>query len=415
LFGAICSSLPLSRFGRKNTLLLSGVLFLFAFILLGTCKETESMVAILVSRAILGFANGLVIPSCQIYVSECTESHIRGTLGSLPALFMALGTLLCYVVGAFLPWHFLSYFCAAFPILMLTLIALLPESPAWLLTKGREEDAKRSLTWLRGGKDVMDELSRIQENIHRSATTSSSPVKSLRSLLKRPVLAPLFISMSLMFFQQWCGVNAVIFYTVTIFSEAGSSIEKNLATIVVGIVQFFATFISIFLVDKAGRRILLLTSGVIMTASLAAVGAFFYMKSQNEHYGLEFLPLLGLVVFMIGYSIGFASVPFVLMGELFPHEYRSLLGAVSSCFNLTNTFLVIKLFTNISTGVGLHGVFWIYASVALLSCVFVMVFLPETKGKTLEEIEAFFRKSNESTNNNGKVPVEMKIIKSETK
>ena len=130
-----------------------------------------------------------------------------------------------------------------------------------------------------------------------------------------------------------------------------------------------------------------------MAFSSGLIGTFFYLKDRELHDGLEFVPLMGFVIFMIGYSIGFASVPYVLMGELFPNRYRNLLGGISSNINLTHTFLVIKLFTNLETLAGLHGVFWIYDSSSVLSCAFVMLFLPETKGKTLEEIEAHFRKT----------------------
>ena len=112
------------------------------------------MVAILFSRGCMGFAVGLTMPSAQIYVSEVVESSIRGTLGSFPALFMALGMLVTYVVGAYLPWHYLSYFCAAFPVLFFISVSVLPESPTWLINNGNEEDALLGLQWLRNGKNV---------------------------------------------------------------------------------------------------------------------------------------------------------------------------------------------------------------------------------------------------------------------
>ncbi len=132
-----------------------------------------------------------------------------------------------------------------------------------------------------------------------------------------------------------------------------------------------------------------------MAVAMASVGAYFHLLDRGSHVGLELMPVIGLNIFMVGYSVGFASVPFVIMGELFPNRYRNVLSSISSSFNLTNTFLVIKLFTNLQTLIGLSGLFWLYAAVSLASSIFVAVALPETKGKTLEEIEAHFRKQEQ--------------------
>ena len=153
---------------------------------------------------------------------------------------------------------------------------------------------------------------------------------------------------------------------------------------------------SILVVDKAGRRILLLISGIVMAIPMASIGAFFYMFSDPETTNvelrsqLEWVPLVSLIVYMIGYSIGFACVPFLLLGEMLPARMRNLLGAAVSSFNLSMTFLVLKFFPTIHMSIGFHGLFWIYACFALAGSVFGFVFIPETKGKTLKEIEAHF-------------------------
>lgn len=147
-------------------------------------------------------------------------------------------------------------------------------------------------------------------------------------------------------------------------------------------------------VDRFGRRLLLLTSGLIVSCSLAAMGSFFYLKKEwgaavaTEKLG--WLPLVSLVVFFIAYSGGFANVPFILMGEMFPSRYRSTLGSISSSFNLVCTFAVVRGFPDMQVTLGQYGAFWLFMSCTLVGVVFIYFLLPETKGKTLEEIDRMF-------------------------
>ena len=158
--------------------------------------------------------------------------------------------------------------------------------------------------------------------------------------------------------------------------------------------------VSIFVIDKAGRRILLLISGIVMAMPLATLGAFFYVFSDHKavdhdlHTKLEWIPLFCLVVYMIGYSIGYACVPYLLLGEMLPGQMRNVLGAFVSAFNLLMIFMTLKLFPAMTLSIGFHGLFWIYAIFSLIGAAFGFFCIPETKGKTLEEIEAHFSKSD---------------------
>ena len=151
--------------------------------------------------------------------------------------------------------------------------------------------------------------------------------------------------------------------------------------------------------DRFGRRILLLISAGVVAISLASMGTFFYVKEQwGQQYAaaIDWLPLLSLVVFFVAYSGGFANVPFIIMGELFPSRYRSLLGPISSSFNLLCTFAVVRTFPEMQAALGKYGAFWLFMCCTLLSLLFVYQFLPETKGRTLEDIEHFFSKRHYS-------------------
>lgn len=154
MFGSLLSSFPLHWLGRKITLVVAAFLFTIAFSLQGVSYFIELTETIMVARFMCGFAVGLSIPAAQIYVSECSESSIRGALGSSPAVSMALGILLTYAVGIALPWHYLSFFCTAFAVILLVSVVFLPRSPAWLISHGKIDKAKKALEWFRPGQDV---------------------------------------------------------------------------------------------------------------------------------------------------------------------------------------------------------------------------------------------------------------------
>ena len=171
---------------------------------------------------------------------------MRGALGSFTAIFLALGILLTYVIGAFVRWNVLAWILAAFPALLVGAMCFMPETPAWLLTKNRESEAREALQFLRGEHtDVGPEFERLKANVMKGA---SGQQIHPRELLKGSVLKPLLISMALMFFQQFSGINAIIFYSASIFQEAGSTIDRFLSSIMIGVVQLIFTGISALLV-----------------------------------------------------------------------------------------------------------------------------------------------------------------------
>ena len=350
-------------------------------------------------------------------VSECSYAEIRGFLGSLPALFMAGGILLSYIMGAWLPWNQLAWASAVVPALLFVVMIPLPESPAWLLSKGRISEAEKALKWLHHQRRTpndslpveLQQISVYTVTSDTTQTTDSSTKKSesgfsRKELFRRPVLVPFALTFTLLIFQQISGIDAIIFYTVSIFHSAGSEIDDHLATIIVGLVQLVANFASLFVVDRAGRKPLLIASGALMCVALTALGTHFYLQKYGMDQGLGLLPLISLMVFMVGFSIGYCSIPFLLMGELIPEKQRRFLSSVAGSLNLGMMFVVIKTYHNLNNSLGEDGTFWLYSGVCLFSCFFVYFLVPETKGKSLTEIEELFELTQQSKrkNNNNK-------------
>lgn len=197
--------------------------------------------------------------------------------------------------------------------------------------------------------------------------------------------------MALLIFQVLSGFDAVLSYAVEIFETAESSIEGHLATLTVGVVQVIATAATLFLIDKLGRKPLLIASSLLMAASMGALAIYFFHERRGEAPNLGTIPLVALLVFTLGYSVGFGSVPFVLMGEIFPESHRSGLSAVAGSATLGMMFAVIKTYDGLRDTIRQEGVFGLYAGFCLMASFFVCALVPETKGRTLQEIEEYFK------------------------
>lgn len=199
----------------------------------------------------------------------------------------------------------------------------------------------------------------------------------------------LICSLGLMLFQQFSGINAVIFYTNNIFRSAGSDIDPVIATIIVGVVQTVATVISSMLLDKAGRRILLIQSCIIMGICLIVLGIYFKLKDDGvDVASLGWLPLLCLVLFIISFSLGFGPIPWMMMAELFPVEFRGAASGIAVVFNWCLVFIVTMCFPLMKDAIGIYSCFWFFAGFMIICFFFVIFLIPETKGKSVSQIQA---------------------------
>ncbi|WP_266143598.1 MFS transporter [Escherichia coli] len=259
----------------------------------------------------------------------------------------------------------------------------------WYISKNKTKRAHKALQWLRGkDADVTAELHEIEKN--HLDSIKNAPASAL-DLFNRSNIKPITVSMGLMFFQQLSGINAVIFYTVDIFRDAGSTIDGNLSTIIVGIVNLGSTFIATALIDRLGRKVLLYISAIAMNLSLLALGAFFFLKDTGydvQEYG--WLPLASFVIFVVGFSLGFGPIPWLMMGEILPAKIRGPAASVATAFNWSCTFIVTKTFSDLKGAVGPYGAFWIFSAICFFSLIFVKFCVPETQGKSLEDIERKF-------------------------
>lgn len=355
------------------------------------------------SRFILGFTCGIITVASPLYSEEISEVRIRGALGVYLDLMFNVGILYVYIFGAVLPYLWMSIASTILPVLFAVSFFWMPESPIYLLSKGQIDEAEKSLCWLRGAgsqhsADIQDELKQMQSFIKASkVNTSASDVKisipakiskSFKSIsITSATAKAMNIIFGLMAFRQLCGMNAVLAYTVEIFKVAGSSLNPHMCTIIVGIIQLMATFIPSFIVDRVGRRVLLIISGAGMGVCLLAMVIRFYLLNQGIDIPfMGWLPVIAVNLYIVACSIGFGPLPWFMMPELLSNEAKNWVSSFAVCLNWALAFLVTKFFPIMINDMGSEATYGTFLVICLLGTIFVMIFVPETKGKSREEI-----------------------------
>lgn len=406
LIGGVIGGSLIDSWGRKRTLFFTNGLFLACWTV--TVLATKNSVwLIYLGRSIAGVGVGLASLILPIYLGEILEPTVRGSFGLLPTALGNLGILLCFVLGSHLGWKILATFGIVFSIPFLILLCFIPETPHWLISKGHDDRARKTLQKLRGSDfDVEPELKAMfnyhdeEENINVKSHLMNCFQKKDRDVLLLYVKKvfdksnrkAIWISIGLMFFQQFSGINAVIYYTKDIFKLAGSSIDDNLCTIIIGVVNFISAFIATLVIDRLGRKILLYISSSAMIVALGILCIYFFMGNytQISVHQHGWIPLASLVVYILGFSLGFGPIPWLMMGEILPARIKGFAASLVTAFNWTCTFLVTKMFGSLSSLLGIYVTFWaflLFFLVCVASIFFVVFCVPETNGKSLEDIE----------------------------
>lgn len=387
LFGGLAAGPYMDWIGRKLAILTCLVPFMVGWIIV---EASGSFACLLVGRLVTGLCSGMVLVVVPVYLGEVSPPSIRGLLGSCHQLAVTVGILFAYCFGAFLPWNWLAVACSVFPLIMMVCMSFMPETPRWFLSKGRKDSAAYSLQWLRGAQtDVGRELQETEEMIKNSQDQAS-----FMDFLQPQLWKPLLIGIGLMVFQQFSGTNVVMFYTVDIFRMANIDLDPNVETIIVGVVGVVGTLVSVFIADLVGRRILLLVSAVVMGISMAGMGAFFFEQEADAQFAqdsLYWLPITCLVLYNFGFNVAFGPIPWVMMGELFPLNAKGIASSICTAINWLCAFLLTKFWVDMTDKMHVYGGYWMCCAFCVAAVPFVLFAVPETKGKSLEEIQEKFK------------------------
>lgn len=395
LIGAmLCGSLA-DRIGRKKLLIVAALIFFFSAIATGMA---DTFSYFLVARFFGGIGIGVASGLSPMYIAEVAPTSIRGKLVSLNQLTIVLGILAAqitnWLIAEPIPTSFSSadieaswngqmawrwmFWAAAIPAAVFCVMAcFIPESPRWLAMKNREKNAFVTLNKIGGNSYAQAELQAVKE-----ANEKDSSQAGLKTLFSKPYRNVLLIGVVVAFFQQWCGTNVIFNYAQEIFQSAGYAIGDVLFNIVVtGIANVLFTFVAIRTVDKWGRKALMKLGAGGLCCIYLILGICYFFQITGWF-------MIVLVVAAIAcYAMTLGPVTWVLLAEIFPNRVRAVAVATSTFALWVGSATLTYTFPLLNVALGSYGTFWIYSAVCLAGFLFVCVKLPETKGKSLEEIE----------------------------
>ncbi|KAG5236107.1 sugar transporter ERD [Salix suchowensis] len=381
MFGAITSGRIADFIGRKGAMRLSACFCITGWLAVFFSTGPSSLDA---GRILTGYGIGVFSYVVPIFIAEIAPKNLRGGLTTLNQLMIVTGSSTAFLIGSAITWRGLALTGIVPCVFLLVGLCFVPESPRWLAKVGLEKEFREALQKLRGkDADVTREAAEIQVYLE---TLQALPKAKLLNLLESKYIRSVIIGVALMVFQQFGGINGVGFYASETFASAGLSSAK-IGTIAYACIQIPITMLGAVLMDKSGRRPLIMISatGTFLGSFLA--GTSFFLKGHGLL--LEWVPILavaGVLIYVSAFSIGMGAVPWVIMSEIFPINIKGIAGSLVVLVNWLGAWAVSFTF-NFLMDWSSSGTFFVYSGFSVLTVLYVAKFVPETKGKTLEEIQ----------------------------
>jgi sugar porter (SP) family MFS transporter len=381
--GAIGAARVADRIGRRPTILITAVVFVVGVLL---AAFSPTFVVLLVARVVIGLAVGSASMTVPMFIGEAAPPRIRGGLVSLNQLAITSGILVSYLVDYGLAgsrdWRLMFGLATIPAVLLFAGMLTQKESPAWLVAHDREDDARRVLSRLRPADAVDDELQSMKEGAERQ------DVKA-RELLSPRLRGVLILGVMLAVFQQVTGINTVIYYAPTLLSTAGlGSSAALLANVVNGVVNVGMTIVAIWLLDRVGRRKLLITGTSGMALALTVLALTFLIGGSTLTGAAAWVAIISLFFYTGSFAIGLGPVFWLLISEIYPVRVRASAMSVATFANWAANFVVTVSFLTLLSWITNAGTFFLFAFLTVVAVAYFALRVPETKGKRLEEITA---------------------------
>jgi sugar porter (SP) family MFS transporter len=384
--GAIIGGALTGRFGRRKMIILAGIIFTASAIGTALAPTVGWLIA---ARVVSGIGIGIASFISPMYIAELVPAKVRGSLVAVNMLAITSGIVVAYLVDyAFSSsggWRYMFGLAAIPSIALIIGMWRLPDSPRWLISKSKVEQARQILQRARTVSDVSPEITDIQKSMEKQGAGG------LKGLFQPSLRMPMIVGLGLAVFQQITGINTVIYYAPTIFKFAGITAAGPAILAGAGLTMVMWLFhvLAIFLMDRVGRRPLLLVGVAGQIIGLAILGAAFQFQQLASFK--SYVAIGGLVIYVACFAFGLGPIFWLLISEIYPLKVR---GAAMSAVTVTNWALNLVVAVTFLTLVGVlghAGTFWLYGVIAIGAWVFLYLLVPETKGKTLEQIEEHWR------------------------
>ncbi|KFO28037.1 Solute carrier family 2, facilitated glucose transporter member 3 [Fukomys damarensis] len=405
MLGSFSIGLFVNHFGRRNSMLMVNLLAIAGGFLMAFCKKAESVEMLILGRLIIGIFCGLCTGFVPMYIGDVSPTTLRGAFGTLHQLAIVVGILVAqifglkFILGTEKYWPVLLGFTIIPAILQSVALPFCPESPRFLLFNRKEEEyATEILQRLWGTLDVSQNIQEMKdESVRMSQEKKVTVLELFRSQGYRE---PLIISIMLQLSQQLSGINAVFYYSTGIFKDAGVQ-EPIYATIGAGVVNTIFTVVSVFLVERVGRRSL----HMIGLGGMAFCSIFMMISLllKDTYSFMSYICIVAILIYVAFFEIGPGPIPWFIVTELFSQGPRPAAIAVAGCSNWTSNFLVALLFPLAAASLGAY-VFIIFALFLIIFLLFTFLKVPETRGRTFEDIRRAFKGSTQEASESGKSP-----------
>lgn len=388
--GALTAGVFADKFGRRFAIGVSSILFIIGSGLLGIAN---GLTVLVIGRLIVGYGVGVASNTVPVFIAEIAPSRLRGSLVTTNILCVTGGQFISYVIDGLFSktpegWRWMLAI-GAFPAFLqwVGILFFVPESPRWLLSIGKNEEGRVSLCKIR---ETMDEVEREVSEIKKSLKEEDGTWKDIIAKDNR---YPLLIGVMLQAWQQFVGINTVMYYSATILKDAFGG-KEDPSTIIwfslpIAGLNMIGTIIAIFLIDRVGRKPLLLSTLIPTCVGLITLGLSFHYQEKLKNSG--YYALASLLLYILGFALGMGSIPWTINSEIYPSKIRARCNSVATAVNWVSNYIVAATFLSYQKAIGKGGVFWTYAGVCVLAMVTIFILLPETKGKTIEEILELFR------------------------
>nr|CAI5843210.1 unnamed protein product [Callosobruchus analis] len=387
ILGAVTAANIVDAFGRKKTVLATAVPFFLSWLMVAAANTS---IWLHIARFIAGAADGVTFTVVPMYIGEIADPRIRGMLGSSCSVMWIAGFLLINIIGSYLSISATAIVSSLVPVISFFTFIWMPESPYYLLMQNKIEDAKRSLRKFRKNQDVEEEIERMKGSIQ---SQSKNTGRFFDLFLVKSNLKAVFIIAGIRGFQQFSGTTAITFYAQDIFREAGDDISPHHASMIYFSVQLIFTMVSSSIVDKAGRKPLLMISMAGSAFALFLEGTYFYIKTETsiDTTSFDFIPVIVLIGFVIVFSLGMQSIPILMLGELFPTSVKAYALCLADVYYSVVATIASKFLQLMRVHFGMYVAFYGFTIFSLLGLIFIVFCVPETKGKNLEEIQEFLK------------------------